>query len=316
MNLKRWRWVFALEAACCAAMNLLPQQEAGLLQLFSFPFAQLGLALRALSLSGAAGNAAAIALYVLVCLLPAAGFALLLRREGAAAENLLLPLMSLSLFYVLFGMVNPGYLPFAQADAGFRRAMAGGLVYAELAVFLLLRLLRCAACADRGLLRRYVRGMLLTLAAVLIYSACVSSVQSLLADFRALEQANTDGAPLFPTKLFLTLRMLQSAVPCMLDVLVIFAALRLLDARQAGEAGEADRLAGVLSARCRHVLSAALLGSLGVYLLQLLCARWLRQISFELSLPLYSIALCLAAMLLARLLQENRRLREDNDLFI
>ena len=64
----------ALLAAEAAAL-ILPrffsaQPEAALLSLAALPFAPIGAGLRALSLSGSGGNTAAVALYVLLCLLP------------------------------------------------------------------------------------------------------------------------------------------------------------------------------------------------------------------------------------------------------
>ena len=53
-----------------------------------------------------------------------------------------------------------------------------------------------------------------------------------------------------------------------------------------------------------------------VNLCQILLARKLRSIALEITLPLGAVAVCLGALLLARLMQENRRLREDNALFI
>ena len=42
----------------------------------------------------------------------------------------------------------------------------------------------------------------------------------------------------------------------------------------------------------------------------------LRSAALTVTLPLVPLAFCLAALILARLVQENRKLRADNDLFI
>ena len=51
------------------------------LRILYFPWEGLSALLRALSLSGAAGNALAFFLYVCISLLPAAGLLLILRKE-------------------------------------------------------------------------------------------------------------------------------------------------------------------------------------------------------------------------------------------
>ena len=68
--------------------------------------------------------------------------------------------------------------------------------------------------------------------------------------------------------------------------------------------------------RRKKTLRFTLLAGLAVNLAQVLLARQLRSIALNVSLPLSTVALCLAALLLARVMQENRKLREDNDLFI
>ena len=63
----------------------------------SFPFAPLGRALRLLSCAGSAGNAAAVAVYLLLSLFPAAALLLVRRKRALRAEDALLPVCSLAL---------------------------------------------------------------------------------------------------------------------------------------------------------------------------------------------------------------------------
>ena len=81
MKKKFWICLLAAEAAACIAFCLLQSRFSGIFtDLLAFPFQQLGLGLRALSLSGAAGNAAAIVLYLALCLSPAAVLLVMKRR--------------------------------------------------------------------------------------------------------------------------------------------------------------------------------------------------------------------------------------------
>lgn len=316
MKRSRWLWVFAAEAAACAVLCA-AQPEAALLQLlFSLPFSPLGRGLRALSLSGAVGNLAAILLYLVFCLLPTVFFVLRLRKRGFSEEALLLPVMSVSLFFVLYAMINHNALPFPQASLSFRTAMLGGLIWAEAAAYVLLRLLRGAFHADKTGLRRYLRGIVLLLAALFVYSLFAGVPQSLMTSLQALHTANTNGAALLLSEVFLVLRALADAVPLALDLWVCAAALAFLRARQQQDPEAADALAARLAARCRASLTVSVLLSLALYLLQLLFASRLRTLDLNVPFPLLSLAFCLAALLLTRLVQENRQLREDNDLFI
>lgn len=318
MNRKKLILIFGAEAAICAAMAVLlrgtAQAEAGV---FAFPFAQIGQGLRALSLSGAAGNAAAIAIYVLLSLIPTGLFALRLRKTGFEGETFLLLLLSVTLFGVLYVMVNPALLDRANLpDRAFGQAALGGLVYVELCAYAVLRMLRSAFAADAHTLRRYARVGLLVLAAVYVYCAFGQSLTTLFVRLDEVYAGNTDRAGLGLTRACLILRMAASAASYALDVWVIFAGLALLRARDAAESELAAQAAQTLAARCRTALTVTVLSSLGVYLVQTALAGKLRQTALTVSLPLGSIAFCLGALLLARLMQENRRLQADNDLFI
>lgn len=317
MGQKQWIWLFAAEAVSCAALSVLLRGTAGMdAGVLAFPFAQIGRGLRALSLSGAAGNAAAIALYVLLSLIPAAAFVLRLRRAERDGEDALLLLMSATLFGVLYLMINPALLGRSNIPASMVRPALGGLVYAELCAYAVLRVLRGAFDANAARLRRYLRALLLALAAVLVYAASGGTATDLLDGLESLKKANTGSTGLGWTQAFLTVRALAGAVTPVLDVWVIFAALRLIDARAAGEIGPAEQAAQTLAARCRAGLSISVLLSLTVYLAQVLFSERLRQVALDVTFPLTSIAFCLGALLLARLMQENRRLQADNDLFI
>lgn len=72
-------------------------------ELFSFPFYQIGWVLRRLSLSGTAGNAAATALYLVICLLPVIWlfFRSLRLRRRPWPVDLWLPVISARLFLVI-----------------------------------------------------------------------------------------------------------------------------------------------------------------------------------------------------------------------
>lgn len=316
MNKKLWLGLLCALGAVCTALAVLLPQTPIVKALLAFPFAPIGRGLRALSLSGAGGNAAAIVLYVLLSLAPV-GYRLVRLRKGRAdkADSLLL-VMSVSLFFTLYGMVNAGALPFPLAEQALRQAMLGGLIWAEAAAYVVLRLLRGAFCADKAALRRYARAGVLCLTAVLVYEVFGAGVQQLLAELQTLREGNTNSGSLLLTQSVLVLRALSAAVPQLLEIWVCFAALRLISARQKANAEQADAAAATLAARCRVTLSVSVLLGAAVYALQLALSRYLRVVQLDVRFPLDALGVCLAALLLARLVQENRSLREDNDLFI
>lgn len=328
MNRNRMLRLLALEGAACLALAITAGGEAAQLSLLTLPFALPGRGLRALSLLGSGWNVLAIALYAVLSLLPMLWFAHVRTSRAAAGEDWLLPLMSATLFGVLYAAVNPTWPAGTVLGDGEMSLLSFSVVFfAEWAAYVLLRVLRAAQCADAQGLRRLISRVLWLLAAVFVYSAFAAAPASLLASLRDLSAANhvdapssgvfgVDAPPLFWTQAVFVLRALVSMAADLLSLRVIFAAQALLAARDADDAQLAEDAASCLLRRSAQALRLTLLSTLGVDLLQLLLMRLLRSSSFTVSLPLGAMALCLGALLLTRLLQENRRLRQDNDLFI
>lgn len=331
MKKKRWAMVFAAEALLCAALTVLLRGtalfDAGIL---AFPFAQLGAGLRALSLMGSGWNVLAIALYLLL-VAGAVGAAVwaYFKLFSKHEEDWLLFILCVTFGVTLYAMVNPQLLArkfFAGRELG--PAMLGGLFYTELIVYVLLRLLRAAGEADTRALRRYVRWVLAAIAAVFVYSAFAGALQGCLQELEEISASNPTveefpqmavgvAAPsLLWTQGIIVARYLLSAVSDVLGVWVILEALALLAAQDAGDAALASQCAEAIAKRSTFALRVTLWSGVVVNLYQVALARRLRSIALNVTLPLGAVAVCLGALLLARLMQENRKLREDNDLFI
>ena len=80
--------------------------------IFTFPFGQIGEALRALSLASSAGNIAAMIIYLLISILPVLYLVDRVARQKKEPDaiDILLIMMSVMLFIMMYLMVNPGYV--------------------------------------------------------------------------------------------------------------------------------------------------------------------------------------------------------------
>ena len=74
--------------------------------------------------------------------------------------------------------------------------------------------------------------------------------------------------------------------------------------------------ADALSRRCCLALGITAVSTVILNVVQLLLSNWLSNISVSVDIPFISLAFVLLILLLSRLIAENRRLRDDNDLFI
>lgn len=325
--------ILAAEAAVCIALQILQTSFSGVFTAaMAFPFEQVGLGLRALSLSGIMGDIAAWALYIAVSLAPAAVLLILVIKRSFRPEDSLLAVLSATLFAVLYLMTNPGDIArLAGGAAGLPvgRAVLGVTVYSVLCGYLLLRLLRLFFAGGADKLQKYMAALLCLLNLLFVYLAFGECFGGLLDSLKALGGGNTGsevlGAPALPlggrrpdvSSAFLVLQYAVNALPYILNVFVVFAALRLLDELRAnrysqGSVAAAERL----SRLCGAALAATVLAGIAFNLLQLMFAKVLLAVNCTVQIPVLSIAFVLAVLLLARFIAENKRLKDDNDMFV
>lgn len=312
----------ACEAVLCillhSAREILPRAFTAVM---AFPFEQIGLGLRALSLSGDTGNIISIVLYTTLCLIPVGILYSLKKVRRLYPEDALLAVLSIVLFAVVYMMINPGLLgPYFGDAAGqsVTKAVLGGMAYSVLIGYAVLRILRLFFHADTGRLQKYLEILLCALNALFVYLAFGAYFSSLMDSFDALRSRNTGNEQsLGMSYLFLVLQYVVNALPYILDVLVVFAALELLDELSADRYSEAAVNASEkLSRLCGMALAVIVISNIGFNLLQLVFIKMLAVMNGSVQIPLISVAFTLAVLLLAQYIKENKQLKDDNDMFI
>jgi hypothetical protein len=322
MKRKLYYVVLAAEAIVCAALVVARAAFGGAFSAaMAFPFEQIGAGLRALSLSGEVGNAAAIAIYAALSLLPAAVLPFIGRRRKLFAEDWLLGLLSVSLFAVLYFMVNPGVIgTFTGGAAGqaVGKAVLGSVAYSIVCGYFILRALRMFFQSDARKLIQYMSvalGALGMLFVYMIFGACFSGLLDSVAALRAGNAGNEN--LLGASYVFLIIQALADALPYALDICVVAAALRLLTEFRADRySPETVAATDRMSKLCTGALAATVLTSIGFNLLQLLFVKTLMIVNVSVNISIVSVAFVLAALMLTRFIEENKRLKDDNDMFI
>ena len=321
MKHKIFLGLLCAEALAFVLFYLLQTSFAGIFSaVMAFPFEQIGLGLRSLSLSGAAGNAAAIAIYFIVSLFPAAVLLVLRKKRSLCVEDGLLGLLSAVLFAVLYIMINPGVIGalINRAPQSVGKAILGGMVYSVLFGYFILRVLRLFSNGRTDKLIRYMSVMLSLLNMLFVYLIFGACFNDLLDSIAALRAGNAGNEHLLGASyVFLVLQFIVNTLPYAFNVFIVFAALRLLhemrvDRYSAGTVTAAGRI----SRLCAAALVTTVLASIGFNLLQLLFANSLVIINSAVQIPVFSITFVLATLLLTRLVTENKRLKDDNDLFV
>ena len=229
-------------------------------------------------------------------------------------ENWLMVLLSGFLIPGIYGAVNPEWLAgvLGLPDGAFSAAMASGCLNAILVAYIALRILRRTREGGRALLKG-LNAMLIAAMIALVAAASLGVTANVQDGFLNVAAGNTEGG-LGMTYCMLILGGIVDALPMLGDLWALDAALGLVSARMNGEDGvsEAERLAR----RSSRVIVATVLSRAALNLLAALTARWNRAISLNVNLPVESLLIALALMLAARGIAENKRLRDDNALFI
>lgn len=309
------RLLIGLGVVCAAAGVIFRETLGSLAALAALPFAPIARGLRALSLSDSAGNMAAWALYLALCLAPLAA----LLRSRSRRSCILAPILSLLLFGGMYLLINPGAAASLPGSAALLTqgggVMIGGVLWSVIAAWTMLALAdRCRKPGSAPVLlgRLLYLSCPVTVAAVcaLQAAACANRITAMLA-------ANTGvRSGLWVTELMLVLGAAVRALPALMTVPVTLAAARLPEALAEGFDQTAVEAADILARRAGLALTVPVTVTLIFNLAQLALSPVLRTASWQLELPLTELAFALGALLLARYVRESKELRDENDLFV
>ena len=323
MNRKKLYIFLGAEAILCLAAAIFNSISSGIgyAEIAAFPFAQIGTLLRWMSLSGTAGNIAAVILYLALGAAPIVYSLWLSKKDRAETEDLLLIVMSIFLFVMMYYMVNPGCISINAGLGGasaYGKAVFGGAFYSVLIGYLFFKILRRITKSETGKLLDTLKAIFVITAAVLVCAVFYIGVSSIFSDIAAVKTANTDPfVSLAATNAFVVIRFVLGYAATVLDIIIIIMAIRLTEALKADRYGEeVVASANALASFCKKAVIAMMLCSMTSNILQLLFGGSLHKADFVTQIPLDSVILVLVMFLLARYFAESKKIQEDNELFI
>jgi len=181
------------------------------------PFEQIGAMLRTLSLSGAVGNAAAIILYVAICLIPIGAYYYLRKKGKAGKVDIFLPIISGVLFLVIYYMINPGL--FVVRVPGASKMILGMLFYSVFSCYLVLKILEACIKADAYWLEKGLHIVFYLIVMLLVFEILIGCFGEI---FVKAPEWNVSYA-------FGIVQAVVKATPFALDILIIFGGMQLLE---------------------------------------------------------------------------------------
>ena len=304
--------LIALGSVAAAVAGQVSLLGGGFWGMLSLPFTAAGWVLRRLSLSGAAGNAAAIVLYVLLCAVPL----VLWWRSRRRMEDGLLLLLPLELALVLYYMVNPNLRPtMMQNSVG--DAVYAAAIWSTGVTWGVLKLLYSEEWSLERNIYQALRVFLL-LCAVSCLVECfgtgtariVNALQTRRQLMGAFSYSGTELA-------FLILAYLVAAVEYCFAALVLYRGAQLLRELELDPFGsDCVAQASAVSRLCRNGLTIICLTGLLLNLAQILLTPLMRNISVSVTVPVSGLAVCFAMLAVTKLLVRGKELKDDNDLFV
>ena len=281
----------------------------------SFPFCQLSDLIRWMSLSGSFGNLMSWILYLALGLAP---LLLLLRRRPLTVKKAFMPLlMSFVLLYVLYADINPmgpGILIGSPQGLAVYRAQLGGTVYVTALSWLILRWLEQVVRYRELGLYRSLMALLQLFAGGLVVVAFGTCTSQALSDIQAV-QANNSLVGLLPTYVMMVFGSLVQALPMLLNIITVISAMDLVEALR-DDSPMAGFYAHRLSRWCTGALAMSLCASVLYHVCQMVLMPYLRRSATNVNLPIVSLVFVVICMVIARLVEENKRLRDEQDLYI
>ena len=269
----------------------------GVFDLLSFPFEKSADFLGSLSLSGSVGNAIAVVLYALICLIPV--FVLLFRisRKTFVKTDSILVLMSAVLFAVIYLLINPSEM--GVHGMGEEASMVAFSFWSLLVGYLVLKFAEILKNTEGKRTERLLSVVLKIIGAVFMFALCTLE----------FTKAEVGIVTVFSA--------LNSVLPAILGIRTVFFALDLLTEFSLDRYSENTvREAEKLSRFCILALELTVGVSALLSVLQLRFINELSSVNFSVDIPLVSIGFILLLLMLSGFIKESKALKEDNDSFI
>ncbi len=269
----------------------------GVFDLLSFPLEKSADFLGSLSLSGSVGNAIAVVIYALICLIPV--FVLLFRisRKTFVKTDSILVLMSAVLFAVIYLLINPSEM--GAHGMVEEASMVAFSFWSLLVGYLVLKFAEILKNTEGKRTEKLLSVVLKIIGAVFMFALCTSE----------FTKAEVGIVTVFSA--------LNSVLPALLGIRTVFFALDLLTEFSLDRYSENTvREAEKLSRFCILALELTVGISALLSVLQLRFINELSSVNFSVEIPLVSIGFILLLLMLSGFIKESKALKEDNDSFI
>lgn len=329
MNKKRIiHIILVIEAIICAVVSICLRKNAAdsIFDIMKAPFEGIGYLLRHMSLSGTAGNAIAIMIYIIICIMPIILCIRNLRvtkqekKSGnklvKKSEESLMVLLSVMLFVGIYFFINPSHISDIEGVITvemFKYSVAI-TIYSMIILYGVIKLYKAFDRMKEDKLINSLKIICLIAMAVLVASIFFIGVEELLDN---LETARKNNIYITNTYIILCFAFVVEYLP---NVCVIIIISKLMDV--AGEIARGyfteEVLAeiGKISSICKRSVIIILASITSINIIQLLCTSVVSITKYVLVVPVFDIILIIVVLIITEMITESKKMKEYNDMFI
>lgn len=298
MKTKRYLLFLLLEAVGVISITKgIGVKTESVFDLLSYPLVKTADFLGAMSLSGSIGNAAAVAIYCLFCLIPVFVMLFRMKNKTFVKTDSLLVLISAVLFAVIYLLINPSEM--GIHGYGEEASMVAFSFWSLLVGYLVLKFADTVKNAKGKKTEKLLSLVLKITGAVFVFALCSAElVKAEIGIVTLLSFAN-------------------SVMPSVFGVLIVIYCLNVLseftlDRYSENTLRAIEKLSSVCILALRVTVSVTALFSV----LQLKFINELSKVNFSVEIPLLSFGFILLVLILSGFLKDSKALKEDNDSFI
>lgn len=315
-------YILGAEAIICILLSIFGgSDQYSFINVLKFPFEQIAFILRNLSLSGFAGNIIAILIYILICSLPIFAYMSRRKKKMAGHEDLLLILLSISLFAGIYLMINPVYISNSLvfiSEMNFGFIAIGSTIYSIMIGYTVLRIMKHASDTEAFNLIQGLKVLLFLLSSLLIFNLSGTNIAWLVSSFEKVASGNTEmNAELHMTNFFIVIQYIFKSVPAVLELWIIYHCNKLLSEFRT------DRFSDQSIDQTKHIVKItrkSILVIVMIYVIQnlsqLIFSKMLLDMNYAVNIPLDSLIFIFVILLASKYLSETSEIKKDNDMFI
>lgn len=266
--------------------------------LLSFPLVKFADFLGTLSLSGGVGNAVAIIIYALVCLVPVFVMLSKMKQNNFKKTDSLLVLMSAALFAVIYLLINPSEMGLRSEIDGASQIVAFSF-WSLFFGYIILKFTEKISETEGDKILKLLSGVIKVIGAVFMFAICTVKITATEIGFMTV------------------LGFVNTAVPYVFALVTVFLSLELSGEFTSDRYSENTvKVAEKLSSFCMLSVKVSVVVSALYNVLQLRYINELSNVDFKLQVPLFSLGFILLVLVMTGFIKDSKALKEDNDSFI